>query len=354
MPANTLPGESDQTSLANPEIAAETKELPHRDPPLTESEVDAAHGLVSRLLDRLERVIRGKRRVLELVVTGLISGGHILIEDVPGLGKTTLAKTLAQLISRDRGGGPVVFKRIQFTPDLLPYDITGVDIYNTQSQRFHFTPGPVFANILLADEINRTTPKVQSALLEVMAENQVTVGNKTHKLDSFFFVIATQNPIEVEGTYPLPISQIDRFLMKLRIGYPDEEIEVGIVKDNPAIKILPNMNPLCSKEDILKLREASERVFCDERLIRCAVSVSKTTRKHRGVELGASPRGSLMLIGAARAYALIKGRAFVIDQDLVDLAPRVIAHRLKLKDIRLDPESLVREVTLAELSKLDY
>jgi MoxR-like ATPase len=322
--------------------------------PLSENEVGTAHDLVKRLLDRLEQVIRGKRRVLEFVVTGLVGGGHILIEDVPGLGKTTLAKTLAQLISSDSSSGSLVFKRIQFTPDLLPYDITGVDIYNAQSRRFQFTPGPVFANILLADEINRTTPKVQSALLEVMAENQVTVGNTTHRLDSFFFVIATQNPIEVEGTYPLPISQIDRFLMKLRIGYPEEEIEVGIVRDDPALKILPNMDPLCSKGDILKLRETSERVFCDERLIRCAVSVSKTTRKHRGVELGASPRGSLMLIAAARAYALIKGRGFVIDQDLVDLAPRVIAHRLKMKDIRLDPESLVREVILAELSKLDY
>jgi len=354
MPGNTLPGEPLTDHASSAEITAEAKELPHGYSPLTDSEVDTAHELLSRLIDRLELVIRGKRRVLELVVTGLVGGGHILIEDVPGLGKTTLAKTLARLISRDRDGNPVVFKRIQFTPDLLPYDITGVDIYSTQSQQFHFTPGPVFANIVLADEINRTTPKVQSALLEVMAENQVTVGNKTHKLDSFFFVIATQNPIEVEGTYPLPISQIDRFLMKLRIGYPDEEIEVGIVKDDPALKILPNMNPACSKEDILKLREASERVFCDERLIRCAVSVSKTTRKHRGVELGASPRGSLMLISAARAYALIKGRGFVIDQDLVDLAPKVISHRLKLKDIRLDSESLVREVILAELSKLSY
>ena len=341
-------------SSENPPTPSNKSDPSSRSVPLSENEVETAHDLIRRLLDRLEQVIRGKRGVLEFVFTGLIGGGHILIEDVPGLGKTTLAKTLAQLISSDSGSGPLVFKRIQFTPDLLPYDITGVDIYNTQSHRFHFTPGPVFANILLADEINRTTPKVQSALLEVMAENQVTVGNATHKLDSFFFVIATQNPIEVEGTYPLPISQIDRFLMKLRIGYPEEEVEVGIVRDDPALKILPNMDPLCSKSDILKLCETSERVFCDERLIRCAVSVSKTTRKHRGVELGASPRGSLMLIGAARAYALIKGRGYVIDQDLVDLAPRVIAHRLKMKDIRLDPESLVREVILAELSKLDY
>jgi MoxR-like ATPase len=354
MPPGSLGSDKPQAASLDQNGQSEEKKPPHTDLILTEKELSDVHGLLRRLIDRLELVIRGKRGVLELVVTGLITGGHILVEDVPGLGKTTLAKTLAQLISRNRSGDPVVFKRIQFTPDLLPYDITGVDIYNVQTQGFHFTPGPVFANIVLADEINRTTPKVQSALLEVMAENQVTVGNKTHRLDPLFFVIATQNPIEVEGTYPLPISQIDRFLMKLRIGYPEEEIEVGIVKDDPALKILPKIRPLCGKEDILRAREASERVFCDERLIRCAVSLSKATRKHRGVELGASPRGSLMLIHAARAYALIKGRAFVIDQDLVDMAPRVIAHRLKMKDIRLDPESLVREVTLAELSKFDY
>jgi MoxR-like ATPase len=302
----------------------------------------------------LEKIIRGKRSVLEFLLTALVSGGHVLIEDVPGMGKTTLAKSLAHLISLTDEQKPVVFKRIQFTPDLLPYDITGVDIYNPQTQRFHFSPGPIFANILLADEINRTTPKVQSALLEVMAENQVTVGNKTHKMDSLFLVIATQNPIEAEGTYPLPTSQIDRFLMKLEIGYPDQEVEVGIVKDDPAVRILPKVKPVCGKEDLLTTRQASEKVFCDDRLIRTSVALSSASRAHRGIDLGASPRGSLMLIKAARAYALVKGRGYVIDQDLIDLAPRVIAHRLIMKDVQVDPESLVREMTLSALSKFSY
>jgi len=325
-----------------------------RAPAPTEREIADSHSLLDRLIASLETVIRGKRGVIELMVTALVAGGHILIEDVPGLGKTTLAKALAHLISRTRRGDPVDFKRIQFTPDLLPYDITGVDIYNPQTQRFHFTPGPVFANIVLADEINRTTPKVQSALLEVMAERQVTVGVKTHTLDSLFFVIATQNPIEVEGTYPLPISQLDRFLLRLSIGYPDEEVEVGIVRDDPALRILPAVKPVCGREEILAVRRVAERIYCDERLIRAAVGVSAATRRHRGVELGASPRGSLMLIAAARSLALIRGRDFVVDQEVVDLAPPVMSHRLKLKDIRQDSEALVREITLSELSRHAY
>ena len=318
------------------------------------TDIGKHHLLIVKLIDQLETVIRGKRHVLEYLLTGLIAGGHILVEDVPGLGKTTLAKTLARLISSNGRTGGLEFKRIQFTPDLLPYYITGVDIYNPESHKFRFVPGPVFANIVLADEINRTTPKVQSALLEVMAENQVTVGNKTHKMEPLFFVIATQNPVETEGTYPLPISQIDRFMMKIRIGYPDEEIEMGIVRDDPAFRVLPKIKPVCSKADVLDARAQSEKIFCDERLIRTAVSLAAATRKHRGIELGASPRGSLMLIKAARAYALVKGRSYVIDQDIVDLAPLVIAHRLRIRDIRLDPDNLVRKVTLAELAKISY
>jgi MoxR-like ATPase len=217
-----------------------------------------------------------------------------------------------------------------------------------------FSPGPVFANILLADEINRTTPKVQSALLEVMAEGQVTVGNKTYRMDPFFFVIATQNPVEVEGVYPLPLAQVDRFLMRLRVGYPDAEVEAGIVRDDPAATVLPTVTPVCGKADILAARETVKAVFCDDALVRAAVGVSIATRSHHGIELGSSPRGSLMLVRAARALALLRGRQYVIDQDLVELAPLVIAHRLRLKDARVAPEALVRELILAELSRIRY
>jgi len=313
-----------------------------------------SHDLAQRLVDGLEKVIRGKRDVLEHLVTGILAGGHVLIEDVPGLGKTTLAKTVARLISRSQKGGPVVFRRIQFTPDLLPYDITGVDVFDPGSRAFVFSPGPVFTNILLADEINRTTPKVQSALLEVMAEGQVTIGNTTHRMDPFFFVIATQNPVEIEGVYPLPLAQIDRFLMKLRIGYPEREVEVGIVRDDPSATVLPDIRPVCGKAEILAARATVEGVYCEDGLMRAAVGISAATRRHQGVELGSSPRGSIMLVRAARALALLRGREYVIDQDLVELAPLVIAHRLRLKDARVEPEALVREIVMAELSRLPY
>jgi MoxR-like ATPase len=313
-----------------------------------------AHALARRLVEGLATVIRGKELVLERLVTALLAGGHVLIEDVPGLGKTTLAKTIARLVSGSRKGMAVTFRRIQFTPDLLPYDITGVDVFDPGSRKFVFTPGPVFANVLLADEINRTTPKVQSALLEVMAEGQVTVGNTTYTMDPFFFVIATQNPVEMEGVYPLPLAQIDRFLMKLHIGYPDPEVEVGIVRDDPSVTVMPAVRPVCGKEDILSARKQVDGVFCDEKLMRAAVGLAVATRSHAGIALGASPRGSLMLVRAARACALVQGREYVIDQDLIDLAPLVMAHRLRLKDTRKDAGVLVRDMAMAELSRLSY
>ncbi len=310
--------------------------------------------LISSLIESMEKVIRGKHEVIELLLTCLLSGGHVLIEDVPGLGKTTIAKTLAKLISKNKKGESVSFKRIQFTPDLLPYDITGVDIFDPEKKKFVFAKGPVFANIVLADEINRTTPKVQSALLEVMAEKQVTVGNRTYSMEPLFFVIATQNPIETAGTYPLPFAQIDRFIMKLKVGYPDENQEIDIVKENPSIKIMPNIKPVCGKEDILEIQNIADNIYCDEKLIKTAVSVVNMTRKHQGIELGASPRASIMLIKAAKAYALVKGREYVIDQDIIDLASLIIAHRLKLKDINLDIEYEIRSYTINQLAELKY
>ncbi len=310
--------------------------------------------LLSKLIKSMEKVIRGKHEVIELLLTCLIAGGHVLIEDVPGLGKTTIAKTLAKLISKNKKGESVSFSRIQFTPDLLPYDITGVDIFDPDKKQFVFTKGPVFANIVLADEINRTTPKVQSALLEVMEEKQVTVGTKTYKMEPLFFVIATQNPVETAGTYPLPFAQIDRFIMKLKVGYPDEKHEIDIVKENPSIKIMPLIKPVCGKEDILKIQQAAENIYCDEKLIRTAVSIINMTRKHQGIELGASPRASIMLIKAAKAYALIKDRNYVIDQDIIDLAPLVITHRLKLKNINMDIDAEISAYARNQLAKLNY
>ncbi len=316
--------------------------------------VEAAFLLATRLIDGLERVIRGKRRALEYLVTGLLAGGHVLLEDVPGLGKTTLAKTTARLIARDKRGAPVEFRRIQFTPDLLPYDITGVDVFEPDRRRFVFRPGPVFAHIVLADEINRTTPKVQSALLEVMAEQQVTVGTRTHAMDPFFFVVATQNPVETDGVYPLPLAQLDRFLMRLAMGYPDEEAELAIVREDPSATEMPRVKPVCTKAELLEARGTASGLYCDEKLMRVAVAVAAASRRHRGIQLGCSPRASLMLVKAARAHALVKGRAYCIDQDLLDMAPLVLAHRLLLKDIRIDPGALIREITLHELQRLGY
>ncbi len=323
-------------------------------PARTTLDFAASHELSRRLIQGLETVIRGKRSVLEYLVTCILAGGHLLIEDVPGLGKTTLAKTVARLVSRSRKGSHVIFRRIQFTPDLLPYDITGVDVFDPSTGTFVFSPGPVFTNVLLADEINRTTPKVQSALLEVMAEGQVTIGNKTHRMDPFFFVIATQNPVEVEGVYPLPIAQIDRFLMKLHVGYPAADVEVEIVRDDPSRTVMPEIQAVCGRDEILGAREAVGRVFCDEKLVQVAVGVSGATRSHPGIALGSSPRGTLMLVRAARALALVRDREYVIDQDLIDLAPLVISHRLRMKDARMDPEAVAREITMSQLSHTQY
>ncbi|MBN2049364.1 MAG: AAA family ATPase, partial [Spirochaetales bacterium] len=288
--------------------------------------------LLQALLQGLETVILGKRHFLEYLAACLAAGGHVLIEDVPGLGKTTVAKTLARLLSAGGKENSARFSRIQFTPDLLPYDITGVDVFNPESGRFSFRPGPVFSNIVLADEINRTSPKVQSALLEVMAENQVTIGNKTHAMDPLFFVIATENPVDIEGTYPLPLAQVDRFMMRLAMGYPDPEAEYLVVSGDPSRTIMPSIRPVCGKKEILALRQSAGRVFCHEKLIRAITALGARTREHSGVRLGVSPRGSLMLLQAARALAFVRQRDYVIDQDVIDLAPLVLAHRLKTHD----------------------
>lgn len=308
--------------------------------------IDEAAQFLQGFTSRMGRILRGKEDFLRLLTAALTAGGHVLLEDVPGLGKTTVAKTIAGLITSDGGAG---FRRIQFTPDLLPYDITGVDVYDQGSGSFRFLPGPVFTSILLADEINRATPKVQSALLEVMAERQVTVGNETYSLNPFFFVIATQNPVEMEGTYPLPLAEIDRFMMRLSVGYPDEESEISILCDEPGEKLLPGIEAYGSDADFLKAAEAAESVFCHSGLIRTIVRVCRATREHPALRLGLSPRAGLHMVRVCRSLALLEGRSYICDQDLLDLAPAVWSHRLGFRQRDSEPEKLLRELILKEL-----
>ena len=296
-------------------------------------------------------VIRGKREFLELLTAAILAKGHVRIEDNPGLGKTTGAKTFARLIS-GADGNPLIFKRIQFTPDLLPYDITGVDVFDPESRSFRFVPGPVLANIVLADEINRTTPKVQSALLEVMAERQVTIGNTTHEPPAPFFVLATQNPIESEGTFPLPAAQLDRFMMRLSLGYPDRAAELSILDDNPAENVLNALTPVLQEAEFLAAQAAVGEIFCHPALKEAIADTIRDTRVHRGFLLGASPRAGLHLLEAVKALALVKGRAYVIDEDIVALAAPVLAHRIKLRDPRAQGEKLIREICLARIDEI--
>jgi MoxR-like ATPase len=299
------------------------------------------------LIEGAGRIIKGKKGFLELLITAIFAGGHVLIDDYPGLGKTTVAKTLAKLI--DGGKKGLDFKRIQFTPDLLPYDITGVDVFDPKSRTFRFIPGPVLANIVLADEINRTTPKVQSALLEVMAEKQVTIGQNTHRPPEPFFVIATENPIESEGTFPLPAAQLDRFMMKLSLGYPDREAELAILEENPAEEGLAKLEPVIRLTDFMTAKKAAASVFCHNALKEAIADMIRDTRIHKAFVLGASPRAGLHLLSAARALAFVKGRDHVIDEDLAILAPAVIAHRVKLRDPRAQSDKFIREICLARI-----
>ncbi|MDR3171785.1 MAG: AAA family ATPase [Treponema sp.] len=300
------------------------------------------------LINGAARIIRGKQEFLEILTAAILARGHILIEDNPGLGKTTVAKTFARLIAAE-DGSPLIFKRIQFTPDLLPYDITGVDVFDPETRSFRFVPGPVLANIVLADEINRTTPKVQSALLEVMAEGQVTIGSTTHYPPAPFFVIATENPIESEGTFPLPAAQLDRFMMRLSLGYPDRAAELSILEDNPAETGLQRLEPVLSVADFVAAQQAAAETFCHQALKEAVADIVRDTRIHRGLLLGASPRAGLHLLDAVKALALVRGRTFVTDEDIAALVVPVLAHRLKLRDPRTQGVTLIRELCLARI-----
>jgi MoxR-like ATPase len=304
--------------------------------------------IAEMLVTNASRIIRGKKDFLELLIAALLAKGHILIEDNPGLGKTTVAKTFARLISQ-KDGTPLLFKRIQFTPDLLPYDITGVDVFDPETHSFRFIPGPVLSNIVLADEINRSTPKVQSALLEVMAEQQVTIGLETHTPPSPFFVIATQNPIESEGTFPLPAAQLDRFMMKISLGYPDRDSELSILDDNPSENLLDSLTAVINVDDFISAQESVSKIFCHPSLKEVIADIVRDTRKHKSFILGASPRAGLHFLHAAQALAFIKGRDFVNDEDILSLVCPVLAHRIRLRDPRNSAEKILGEIGLARI-----
>jgi MoxR-like ATPase len=299
--------------------------------------------LCNRIVENISRVIVGKQPVIELLLAGLLADGHVLLEDMPGLGKTLIAKSLAKSI----GGG---FKRVQFTPDLLPADITGFTVYNQQRGEFLFQSGPVMTHVLLADEINRTIPRTQSSLLESMEERQVTVDGTTHPLPRPFFVMATQNPIELEGTFPLPEAQLDRFLLRVRIGYPAQAEEIAILERFQEHDPLRDLQPVASPEDVVRLQEARQKITVSAPVREYITSLVGATRTSPALRLGASPRGSLALMRAGQALAGLRGRDFVLPDDVKRLALPVLAHRLILREeerLRGEtPERVLEEILL--------
>jgi len=290
-----------------------------------------------KLLNNLENVIIGKTKSLEMVVIGLLCRGHLLIEDVPGVGKTIIARSLAISLGSD-------FHRIQFTPDMLPSDVTGVSIYNQASRKFEFRPGPIMAQIVLADEINRATPKTQSALLEAMEERQVTVDGITHLLPKSFMVIGTQNPIEYEGTFPLPEAQLDRFLMKIKVGYPSPISEVQILESQQYRHPIETLAKVVTVKDLEKVQEEVKQVYVSKAIKRYIVEIIKTTREHEDIYLGSSPRGSLGLFKVGQAIAALQNREYVLPDDIKEIAEPVLAHRMVVQ-----PAVRIRNLTAGHI-----
>lgn len=289
-----------------------------------EAKIEESKQKIDQLIQELEKAVIGKRSTIQLMIVALLAGGHVLFEDIPGVGKTLLVKALAKAVQG-------TFSRVQCTPDLLPSDILGFSVYNSQTKEFEFRPGPIFTTILLADEINRTTPRTQSALLEAMAENHATIDNNTYPLDNHFFVLATQNPIEYEGTYPLPEAQLDRFLFRLQIGYPSFDDELLLLLDKFE-KVLDNLKVVLNSHEIEEIKTSVANVFVSPEVASYALQLVSATRTHSAIQLGISPRGSLAFIQAAKAYALIHGRNYVTPKDLQELVPFVFSHRLIFYD----------------------
>ncbi|ACL70650.1 AAA family ATPase [Halothermothrix orenii] len=296
---------------------------------------------INLIINNVSNVILGKSKVIKLALASMLSEGHILFEDVPGVGKTVLARSLARSIGCS-------FKRVQFTPDLLPSDITGVSVYNQKTNEFEFRKGPILSQVVLADEINRGTPRTQSSLLEGMAEKQVTVDGVTRQLPSPFIVMATQNPIDFDGTFPLPEAQLDRFLVKLNIGYPGKEDEANILTGQQFKHPVESIEPVVSDSEFLKLQEQVKKIHVTDSIKNYIVEIVRATREHQALELGVSPRGSLGIFKLSQAWAAIQGRDYVIPDDVKVVAPYVLKHRMVLKsENRLrgrEPESIVSEI----------
>ncbi len=301
--------------------------------PFQDEDMRAAAETARRIESNVASVILGKDDVIRTCVVALLAGGHLVIEDYPGVGKTLLAKSLARSVS-------CRYARLQFTPDLLPSDVTGVGVFNQKTGEFEFRPGPIFANIVLADEINRASPKTQASLLECMEERQATIDGTTHEITAPFMVIATQNPIEYEGTYPLPEAQLDRFMMRLSLGYPDAAAEQTVLLEQTVRDPFAELAPVVDAARVLAMQRAVTRVRCVTELHRYVVAILAATREARDVYLGASTRAGIALVRAAKALALLRGRDYVVPQDIKDLAARVLGHRLILSsDARVHGES---------------
>lgn len=280
---------------------------------------------VEKIIENIEKVIIGKREAVELVIIALLAEGHVLIEDVPGVGKTSLVKALAKSINAS-------FRRIQFTPDLVPSDVVGVTVYNQQKREFEFKPGPIMSNIVLADEINRTSPKTQSSLLEAMEEKQITVDGVTYPLPKPFMVLATQNPIEYEGTFKLPEAQLDRFMIKIEIGYPSEAEELEILANFEEKNPLEELKPVVNAEEVIKMQEEVKKVYVEDIVRNYIVNLVSSTRKSKAIRLGASPRATLNLMRSAQARAYCQGRDYVLPDDVKALAVPVLSHRIVLRN----------------------
>lgn len=291
---------------------------------------------VQKLVENIERVVYGKHEVVKLCVIGLLARGHILIEDVPGIGKTTIAQSIARSIDCE-------FSRIQFTSDMLPSDVLGVSILNPKTNDFEFREGPIFSNVVLADEINRTPPKTQSALLEAMSEYQVSVDGKAHPIPRPFMVLATQNPVEYEGTYVLPESQLDRFLLRVEMGYPPEDDELRIMRRRNPLQAIDDLKPAITAAELIELQERVGQVIVDESVARYILAIVQGTRTHELVQLGASPRGSLAFYEACQARALVEGRDYVTPGDAKSMAPLVLSHRLLVKSRGADMSTAAQE-----------